>query len=32
MTVDTTGGDFSRSADQANVGGTDLTMQAPQQI
>ena len=32
MTVDTMGGDFSRSADQANVGGTDLTTQAPQRM
>jgi hypothetical protein len=32
MTVDTTGGDFSRSADQANDGGTDLTAHAPQHI
>lgn len=29
MTVEATGGDRSRSADQANPGGTDLTTQTP---
>lgn len=32
MTVDTMGGDLSRSADQANAGGTDLITQAPHHI